>query len=74
MDRIYLSQVRLIERYLNETYSNVRICKYLSYNILIQSGLKQIGALTPLLLNFALGYAIRNVQKYQVGLILNGTH
>jgi hypothetical protein len=31
-------------------------------------------ALTPLLFNFAFGYAIRKVQKNQVGLKLNGTH
>ena len=36
--------------------------------------MKKGGALSPLLLNFALGYAIRRVQVNQDGLKLNGTH
>jgi len=35
---------------------------------------KQGDALLPLLLNFALEYAIRRVQVFQNGLKLNGTH
>jgi hypothetical protein len=55
--------VRLINMCLNETCSKVRIAKYLSDNFVIQNGLKQGDALTSLLFNFALEYAIKKVQE-----------
>ena len=40
----------------------------------IENSLKQGDALSPLLFNFSLEYAIRNVQETNFGLDMNGTH
>ena len=40
----------------------------------IENGLKQGDALSPLLFNFVLEYAIRKVQEINLELDMNGTH
>jgi hypothetical protein len=53
---------------------SVRVGKNLSDIFNITNGLKQGDALSPLIFNFTLQYAIRSVQVNQDGLKLNGTH
>ena len=59
---------------LTETYSRVRVGKNVSDRFPIKNGLKQGDALSPMLFNFALDYAISRVQVNRDGLKLNGTH
>ena len=54
--------VRLVKMCSTETYSKVRVGKNLSDRFPIRNCLKHGDALSPLLFNFALEYAIRSVQ------------
>jgi hypothetical protein len=59
---IPMKLVMLIKMCLSETYSRIRVGKHLSDTFHFKNCLKQGDALSPLLFNFALGYAIRRVQ------------
>ena len=59
---IPMKVVRLIKVCLTEMYSRVCVGKNVSDRFPIRNGLKQGDALSPLLFNFALGYAIRGLR------------
>ena len=71
---IPMKLVRLIKMCLNKTYSRVLVSNHLSDMFSLRNGLKRGDALSPLLFNFAVEYAIMCVQVNQGGLKLNGTH
>jgi hypothetical protein len=64
--------VRLTKMCLNGNYSRVQVSKHLSDTFIIKNVLKQGDALSPLIFNFSLDYAIKWVQANKVGLKLNG--
>ena len=66
--------VRLIKTCLDGSQSKVRIGNYLSFSFPIENVLKQEDALSPLLFNFTLEYAIRKVPETNLVLDMNGTH
>jgi hypothetical protein len=55
--------VRPIKLCLNETYSTVWVCKHLSEIFPVKKCLKQVHALSSLLFNISLEYAIRRVRQ-----------
>ena len=61
-----------MKTYLNETHGNIWIGRQLWYGP-FQKGVTYWDDWSPLPLNFAVGYAIREVLAMQDGLKLNGT-
>jgi hypothetical protein len=59
---IPMNLIRLFKMYLNETYSRVQVGKHLFDMFPIRNDLIQGDALSPLLFNFAVDYAIRRFQ------------
>ena len=72
--RIPIKLIRLTKMCPNETCNRVWVGKHLSDRLPIKNGLKQGDALSSLLFNFSVEYAIRRVVANQEGLKLNGTH
>jgi len=62
-----MKSVQLVNMCLNEIYSRGRFGRHLSDMFLIKNGLKQGDALSLLLFNLALSYAIKGIQVNQDG-------
>ena len=62
---IHTNLVRPIKICLKETYSTVQVAKHLSDMFPVKRVLKQGNALSPMLFNFAIEYAIKSVQVSQ---------
>ena len=71
---IPMKLVSLIKMCLTETCSGVQVGRNLSDMFPIRNGLEKGDAVSPLLFNFTLEYAIKMVQVNQNDLKLNGTH
>jgi hypothetical protein len=71
---VVINLIRLIKVCLNELILKVRVCKHFSDIFPIENDLNEGDVLMPLLLNVALVYSARKVQKSKVGLKLNRIH
>jgi hypothetical protein len=72
--RILFNRVKLIKRYLHDTYSDFRIGKQSSDNFIIPKWSKTRYALWSLHFKFAVECAIRKIQEHLAGLKLDAIY